>query len=338
MLKHRVALAFLAVNAVFAAGVAGYYLIGGGRWSLFDCAYMTVITLTTVGYGEILPLHETALGRPFTIGLLFTGVLAVGYFVTTATAFLIEGELSGLRWRKRMEKHVKRLEGHIIVCGAGRTGVHAIRELAATGWDFAVVDQDELVVKRVTEEFGGAGIVGDATHDDVLAQAGIERARGVISALTDDKENLFVTVTVRALNPKLRIVAKAVETKAEEKLRRAGADAIVSPNQIGGMRMVSEMIRPEVTSFLDLMLRDKDKTLRIDEVQVPEASPLRGKRVAELDLPAHELLLLAVKDPAAGGRYAYNPRPDHVVTGGATLIVLGEPEKVRKLTALAAGA
>lgn len=332
--RHRVGLALLAVLGTVAGGVVGYWLIGGGKWKLFDCLYMTIITLTTVGYGEVLPLETTTMGRPFTIALLMAGVLSVGYFVSSATAFLVEGELSGLRWRKRMQKELAKLENHVIVCGAGSTGLHAIRELAAVGADFVVVEHNEDLAKRIHKEFGGVAVVGDATHDDTLLQAGIERARGIIAALSDDKENLFVTLTARTLNGKLRIVAKAVEPKADQKMRRAGADSVVSPNLIGGLRMVSEMLRPEVTSFLDLMLRDKDRTLRIEEIAVPPRSSLLGKRVADADLQRHELLLLAVKEPpAAGGRYSYNPRPDHVIQEGATLIVLGEPEKVRRLSA-----
>ncbi len=336
LLQQRVSLALGAVITMVLLGVAGYFLIGGGRWSLFDCFYMTVVTLTTVGYQEILPLETTALGRPFTIFLLFGGILAMGWFVASATAFVVEGDLSGLRWRKRMDSIVKRMQGHIVVCGAGSTGIHCVRELAAIGVPFVVVDQREEVARHVTREHGGAAVVGDATHDEVLVEAGIERARGIISALTEDKDNLYVTVTARALNPKLRIVAKAIELGAEPKLRRAGADSVVSPNVMGGLRMVSDMVRPEVTTFLDDMLRNKKQTLRIEEILVPKGSGMAGRPVGDIDLASHGLLLLAVKDPAAeGGHYSYNPAPDHVVSPGTVLIVLGEPDQVRKLSAVA---
>jgi voltage-gated potassium channel len=179
-------------------------------------------------------------------------------------------------------------------------------------------------------------VVGDATHDEVLEQAGITRARGVISALTDDKDNLFVTITARALNPSLRIVAKAIDAKAEPKLRRAGADAVVSPNAMGGLRMVSEMVRPEVTSFLDVMLREKGEALRLEEVAVPRDSPWVGRPLAELDLDRRGLFLLAVRDPAGGGRFRHAPAPEEPVAAGAILIVLGRPEAVRGLSSGAA--
>lgn len=336
MLQRRVLWAFAGVVATTLFGIAGYYLIGRGRWPLLDCAYMTIITLTTVGYAEVLPVQSTVLGRPFTILLLAVGVVSVWHFIATFSAFLVEGEISGLRWRKRMERFVKQLSGHIIVCGAGSTGIHCVRELEALDVPFAVVDRQEEVARAVTEAHGGAAVVGDATHDQVLREAGIERARGVIAALTDDKDNLYVTVSARALNPALRIVAKAIDVQAEAKLRRAGADSVVSPNVIGGLRLVWEMVRPESTTLLDALLRRRDQPLRVQDVKVPPGSALAGRPVAELDLSRRGLLLLAVRDPEAeGGRHTYNPPADYVVSGGSILVVLGEPEQVRHLAAQA---
>jgi voltage-gated potassium channel len=236
-----------------------------------------------------------------------------------------------------MDKQVRKLTQHVVVCGAGTTGIHVIRELAATGTPFVVVEAKEPLAREVSREFGCPAVVGDATHDDSLIEAGIERARGVISALTDDRDNLYVTVTARALNPSARIVSKAIDGRAEAKLRRAGADSVVFPNQIGGMRMVSEMVRPEVVSFLDVMLRDTDRTLRIDEIPVAVGSRLDQRRVAEIDFGGHGLLLLATKRTVGGApRYVYTPGPDHLVEGGNILIVLGEPERVRQLSGEAA--
>jgi voltage-gated potassium channel len=336
MLFRRLALSLGAVVTSVLIGTAGYWLIGDGQWALIDCLYQTVIGLTTAGFGEIVPLGATTLGRPFTILLLLGGMVAMGWFVTTVAAVLIEGELTGFTWRRRMINRVKKLSGHIIVCGAGSTGINCVRELAAIGTPFVVVDAVAEVAREVSTTYDCASVVGDATHDDVLVEAGIERARGIIAALTDDKDNLFVTVTARALNPALRIVAKAIEARADAKLRHAGADAVVSPNMIGGMRMVSEMVRPEVVSFLDVMVRDQAQTLRIEEVPVPDGSRWSGRRVDELELARHRVLLLAVKPPGAGARYLYAPGPDHRLAGGETLIVLGEPEQVRRLGAEAA--
>jgi voltage-gated potassium channel len=333
-MPRRLVLAFLSVLSTIVVGTTGYLLIGRGEWSFIDCLYQTIIGVTTAGFGEIVPLGETALGRPFTILLLCSGVVSVGWFVTTAAAFLIEGELSGLTWRRRMDTRVKKLSGHYIVCGGGSTGIHCVRELAAIGLPFVIVDRSEEVARTLSRETGCIAVVGDATHDEVLVEAGIDRARGVISALTDDKDNLFVTVTARALNPVLRIVAKAIEPKADGKLRRAGADSVVSPNMIGGLRLVSEMVRPEVVSFLDVMLRQKDRTLRIEEVSLPQGLAVQ-RRVSDLGLDRHRLLLLAVKEPRTEGgpQLHYNPPPEHVLAGGETLILLGDPERVRQLSA-----
>jgi voltage-gated potassium channel len=338
-MSRRLLLASLAVLSTIVVGTLGYWSIGRGEWSFIDCLYQTVIGITTAGFGEIIPLGATTLGRPFTILLLSGGLVSVGWFVTTAAAFLIEGELSGLTWRNRMDSRVKKLAGHYIVCGAGTTGIHCVRELDAIGVPFAVVDRSEAVARELSRTYRCVAVVGDATHDEVLLEAGIGRARGVISALTDDKDNLFVTVTARALNPTLRIVAKAIDPRADGKLRRAGADSVVSPNMIGGLRLVSEMVRPEVVSFLDVMLRDKDRRLRIEEIPLPAFALAGRRRVCDLDLVRHKLLLLAVKEPGGGEpRMHYNPPPEHPLAGGETLIVLGEPERVRELSAeVAAG-
>ncbi|MEY2669651.1 MAG: hypothetical protein RJA59_2289, partial [Pseudomonadota bacterium] len=270
---RRLLLPLAALTATIAFGTVGYWILGGGRWSLFDCAYMTVTTVSTVGFGEILPVGEVALGRPFTLLLVLTGTVFLWWFLGSVTAFLVEGEVLGLGWRRRMASQLAKVRDHVVVCGAGSTGIHSIRELAQLGTPFVVVDANEAVAHEAARLHGGAAVVGDATHDEVLEQAGIARARGVISALTDDKDNLYVTVTARALNPALRIVAKAIDVRAEAKLRRAGADCVVSPNAMGGLRMVSEMLRPEVTTFLDTMLRNKEQPLRIAEIPVPGNSP-----------------------------------------------------------------
>jgi len=337
MLRQRLLPAAAALGSTVTVGIVGYWTLGGGRWSLLDCAYMTVTTVSTVGFGEILPVSQVPLGRPFTMLLVLGGTVSLWWFLATVTAVLVEGEVHGLRWRRRMDTHMKAMRDHIIVCGAGSTGIHCLRELALLGVPFAVIDRNLEVLKEVTSAHGGGAVLGDATHDEVLEEAGIARARGVIAALTDDKDNLFVAITARALNPRLRIVAKAIDVKAEAKMKRAGADSVVSPNVMGGLRMVSEMVRPEVTGFLDVMLRNKEQPLRLEEISVPASSPWSGKPLAELDLARKGLLLLAIRDPIAeGGRFTYSPTPDAVLSGGSILIVLGEPEKVRSLSVEAA--
>jgi voltage-gated potassium channel len=222
---RRLLLPLAALCATVAVGTTGYWILGRGRCSPFDCAYMTVTTVATVGFGEIIPVAEVPLGRPFTLLLVVTGTVFMWWFLASVTAFLVEGEVLGLGWRRRMASQLAKVRDHVVVCGAGSTGIHAIRELSQLGTPFVVVDVSEAVAHEAARLHGGAAVVGDATHGEVLEQAGIARARGIISALTDDKDNLYVTVTARALNPSLRIVAKAIDVKAEAKLRRAGRGA-----------------------------------------------------------------------------------------------------------------
>jgi len=329
---RRLLLASLAITSTVVLGTLGYWVIGGGEWTLFDCLYQTVIGISTAGFGEVIPLASKPAGRPFTILLLVGGLVVVGWFATTAAAFLIEGEISGLAWRRRMDRDVKKLSGHVIVCGAGATGIHCVRELAAIGVPFVVIDRSPEVARELSQQLGCGAVVGDATHDAILEEAGIARASGVIAALTEDKDNLFVTVSARSLNPKLRIVAKSIEPGAEGKLRRAGADSVVSPNAIGGLRLVSELVRPEVVSFLDVMMRDRNQPLRFEELPIPRGSTLAGKRVRELELGGLGMLLLALKPGAPGAPLVYNPGPEVLLEGGETLIVLGDAARVRELS------
>ena len=333
-MTRRLGAAIAVFGAAIAAGTFGYYYLGEGRWSLFDCFYMTVVTLSTVGFAETLPgLGEVEGARVFTVVLIVLGSGTLLYFASSLTAFIIEGDLVGVLRRRRMQNRVDELQGHVIVCGVGSTGIHCIEELAATGTPFVAVDADEDRLVRLGEDFEDMEllyVVGDATDDHTLQRAGIARARGLIAALHDDRDNVFVTITARALNARARIVAKAVETSADKKLRRAGADAIVSPNRIGGMRLVSELIRPHVVEFLDTMLRESRRSLRIEEVPVPPGSRLDGRSLREADLRrVADVLVIAVR--LADGDYVHNPSPETPLRAGMTLIVLGECHQVQRL-------
>lgn len=334
ILRDRLALAAAWLVGVVIVGAVGFHAIGEGRWSWLDCAYFTVITLSTVGFGETLEgFNASPLARGWTVGLIVLGSGTLLYFISTLTAFIVEGDLGGALRRNRMKQALLRLTGHTIVCGAGTTGIHVIEELIHSKLAFCVVDSDEQRLLELADRFGADTflyVVGDATDDEVLQSAGIERASGVIAALHEDKDNLFVTITVSALNPKVRIVAKAVEVSARAKLMRAGARAVVSPTQIGGMRLASEAIRPTVVEFLDLMLRDPKKNLRIEEVTIPGTSTLVGAPLKDTNIRgATRAMVLAIR--TEGGVYEYNPEPSYVITPGATLIVLAETAEMKKL-------
>ena len=338
-LRGRMLIAATGILIVFACGTLGYYLLGHGRWPLADCAYMTVISLTTVGYSETLPgLDRVAYARLFTAALLLCGLGIAFYFVSILTTFFVEGEFLDIRRKRKMRRKIDKLANHVIVCGTGRTGLHIAGEMARAHWPFVAVDNNEECLGRCSETLGDVPcLLGDATDDSVLAAAGIERAHGVVAALNDDKNNLYVVLTARGLNPKLRIVSKAVDPRAAHKLRVAGADKIVSVNQIGGLRLASEMIRPEVVDFLDTLMRDRDRNLRFEEITIPEHSTLVNKPIAETDIRKARNLLIVAACSAESRKYAYSPGPEFVLQSGMTLIVLGETDSVNRLrTALRA--
>lgn len=346
LFRRRLIAAATLLALVVIGGSSGYYALGGGRWSVEEVVYFTIITLSTVGFGETLPgMAEVPYARLLTLGLIIFGSGTLLYFISTLTAFIVEGDLRGALRRNRMQKRIDGLRGHLILCGIGSTGVHVVDELVKTGHPFVAVDRDLAHLEALFEKHGARFLYvhGDATHDETLMQAGIDRADGVIAALSDDKENLFMTLTAfqlqreRALRGEFRIVAKAIEPSARAKLLAAGAHRVVSPSEIGGMRMVSEMVRPAVVEFLDLMLRDPKKNLRIEDVEIPARSPLERLKLRDTAIrSAARVLVIAVRYPGDPPRYEYNPGPDLVIEAGMTLIVLAETTEMARLRAAVA--
>ena len=332
-LVRRLGMASVLLLFVVLIGTGGYVLLGGGRWNWSASLYMTVITLSTVGFGEVLmEMDKVPFSREWTICLIVLGSGTLLYFISTFTAFFIEGDIQGAIRRRRMQKEIKKLRDHIILVGAGATGFHVVEELLATKTPFVVIEEDSERLSRVAEEAGPGllYILGEATEDNVLQQAGIAEAAGLISTLREDRDNLFVTVTARALNPELRIVAKVTEDTAKAKMLRAGADCTVSPSYIGGMRMVSQMIRPKVVQFLDQMLYDRKQHVRIEEVAIPAGSSLAGSALQNCSIQQYtNVLVLAVRHP--DGSYRYNPGPDFVMAEDMILVVLAETDDVVRL-------
>lgn len=261
---------------VLLAGTVSYYAVGEGRWSAFECFYMTLTTLATVGYGEMLPgMDAIRAARVVSVVLIVVGSGTMLYFASSLTALIIEGDLQGILRRRKMDRIIDSMSGHVVLCGIGSTGKHVALELLATRQPFVIIDRNEARLLELAEEVGEelVYVVGDAIDDHSLLRAGIERASAVVCALTDDKDNLFVTISARALNATARIVAKCIEPSTETKLRRAGASSVVSPNYIGGMRMASEILRPKAVAFMDKMLRDKgEQQLRIEELRILPAA------------------------------------------------------------------
>jgi len=329
---QRLLSALFFLTLVVVGGATILHQVGAGRWSWFDCFYMTVITLSTVGFGETLDGFADVPGaRPLLLVLIVLGSGTLLYFISNFTALLVEGDLGGLLLRRRMQTRIDRLDDHILVCGMGTTGHHIVEELLAVERTFVVVDSDADRLEQYARDLGPRFlyVIGDATDDAVLQLAGVERCQGVIAALHEDKDNLFVVITARALNARARIVAKSVKATAEGKLRRAGANAVVSPNFIGGMRLVSEMIRPTAVEFLDRMLRDHNHSLRVDEAGIPEGSALAGKTLAGSGVRETGALVIAVRLP--DGRYVYKPSGDLALPAGSFLIVIAQSADLDKL-------
>lgn len=322
----RLAGALLMIVAVVGGGTLGYALLEG--WGLLDALYMTVITMATVGYAETRPLSDA--GRVFTIGLIVTSLVLAGYAVSTLAAFVVEGEFYRLIRERRMDQRIARLNDHIILCGGGRTGLHIANEFYQTRTPFVLIEQDPAALQALQQIGDIPYLQGDATQDETLRLAGIERARGLVAALGEDKENVFIVLSARALNPRLRIVARVSDEANASKLRKAGADEVVSPNAIGGLRMASVMLRPAVVTFLDEMLHVPDQTLRVDEVHADRVPDAVGKTLGDLDIPRRTgMLVMAIRSRETG--YRFNPAPETVLQAGDILIVVGTPEQIAML-------
>ena len=334
-IRNRLLAGFVGLAVVIVGGTLGYWIIGGGRWHWEDCLYMTVITLTTVGYGEVLPdMEHVPYARAFTIMQLVFGTGVLVYFASTITAFIVEGDLKNVLRARNLRNRIKRMKDHVIVCGTGSTGRHIVVELIATHVPVVAIDTNEHVLKELADDHPGADfsyIVGDATDDEVLVGAGLAAARGLVAALSSDKDNLYLVVSTRQTNPAARIVARCAELSHVEKIKRAGADSVVSPNFIGGMRMVSEMMRPAVVRFLDEMLRDKRAAYRIEEVSIGAGSPLDGKSLREAKVREQYGMSVLALRTAADAAWIYNPGADQRLGPGMVLVVLGDAVQVDAL-------
>jgi voltage-gated potassium channel len=335
-LTRRMLLGFVVLLFVVLGGGIGYWVIGDGRWTFGDCLYMTVITVTTVGYGEVLQgMDHVHYARGFTMLLLIFGTGSIVFFASTITAFIIEGDLRNVLFANRLKKRMKRMKDHVVVCGAGSTGRNVIEELLTTGVAVVAIDTRESELREIADKYPKAEysyIVGDATDDDVMAATNLGAARGMVAALSSDKDNLYLTVSARQANPNARIVARCAELSHVDKIKKSGADAVVSPNYIGGMRLVSELLRPAVVRFLDDMLRDRRAAFRIEEVALGESAralggTLRDARVRE----RFGMTVLAVRGGETNESWTYNPDASEKIGPGMTLVVLGSAEQVAAL-------
>ena len=323
-LHRRLGQIVLLLVVVVAFGTTGYALIEG--WSVFDSLYMTVITVASVGYGEI-PRALSTSGRAFTMVLIVVGLGSMAYGLSTITAFWVEGDIAHIWERQKMERQIASLRDHIVVCGGGQTGRYIARELVQTRTPFVVVEQSAAqveVLKRLAP--GLLSIVGDATDGDVLSAARVTTAAGLIAGMPSDKDNLFTILTARELNPSVRIVSRVITEESRPKLLRAGADAVVSIPTIGALRLASEAIRPHVVSVLDAMLRETD-SVRVQEIIVGEAAA--GRTLSDIRLHERAGITVFAVRRAATRTHAFNPPADTVLDAGDVLIACADPGQLR---------
>lgn len=316
--------------SMLAVGTAGYPLIEGEPWTWFDGLYMTVITLTTLGYGETHPLSTA--GRVFTMLLALGGIFTLFFFATEIVRGVVTGELGALLGRLRMEDDLATLSGHLIVCGYGRMGKIICDELERQKRRFVVVDFG-TAVPDWPYRFG-LRLHGNATEDEVLRKAGIERAKALITAVGSDADNLYIVLSSRLLNPKLFLVARAEEEEAEAKLRKVGANKVISPYLAGGHRAVQAVLRPTVLHFMEMATRPEFLDLQIEEVRVEPFSALAGKSLRDSRL-SQDLGVIVVGILRPTGEVLYGPQGDVVIEPSATLIVIGQRSRLDRVEALA---
>jgi voltage-gated potassium channel len=315
-----------ALLLVLLVGTVGYMVLGFG---LLDAMYQTVTTVSTVGFREVQPL--SAGGKVFTMVLILLGVGAALYAFSVLIETLIEGRLVNLLGRRRMEQSIASLRDHVIICGWGRVGNAIAGEVVEAGRALVVVEQDEERASGVPHPV----VVGDATTDAVMRAAGIERAAALVAAVEGDAANSFITLSARALNPDLFIVARARSQDSGEKLRRAGADRVVNPQSIGGARMAAFVLRPHVAEFLDVVMRERNLEFRLEEVPVGVGSPITGRSLRDTRMREHTgALVLALRDE--GGAFHTNPPPETEIRSGQVIIAIGTQDELDALVTFVA--
>ncbi|NLW10857.1 MAG: potassium channel protein [Clostridiaceae bacterium] len=323
---HHLARALIFFALLIVIGIIGYSLLL--HINLLDAAYMTIITILTVGYKEVADMNAAA--KLFSIMIIFGGIALVGYTLTNLVEFIAGGQFQD-NWRlKRMENKIESLKDHYIICGAGETGQNVAAQLEMGGDAFVIIDNRADIIKELREK-GYLVIHGEPTQEAALKQAQIGRARGLVSALTTDADNIYVVLTARYLNKDLFIVARAIEPHAQEKLTMAGANRTVSPNAIGGRRMAAMMTKPSIFSFLDIITYAGEDVLNLEEVEVTTGSEITGLSLRDAKIPDKTgLIIMSLKKST--GKMIFNPGPDEILEPGDSMIVLGTADRVKLLS------
>lgn len=324
----RVVIAFQALIFIVIIGISGFMYLE--NYSFLEAAWLTITTIFTVGYGNFLP--STVMGQYFNLFLIITGVGLGAYTLVEFVGVIVEGRLQDVLGRRQMHRRIIRLSEHVIVCGAGRIGENVIDRLKKEGVSFVVIDKDEKTVQKLNEE-GILVIQGDAAEDAILEQAGISKARGLITALSTDADNVFVTLTSKGINPNLFVVARAIQRDSEGKLRRAGADRVISPAMIGGMKMAAVVLKPFIAEFIDTILYESKMPLEIEEIRINSTSILVGKQLKNSGIKEETgSLILAIKREK---EVLSNPSPEEIILEGDSLIAIGSMDQLKRLEKIA---
>jgi voltage-gated potassium channel len=328
---HSLWLRLLIPFTLILLGAVVYHLIEG--LPFLDALYLTVMTLSTVGYGDLVPRTDS--GKLFTIVLVVGGVFTLFYVATDLIRSIISGELQGHLGRHFMERNLAHLRDHLIVCGYGRMGRLVCREFFSAGLSVVVIDTNADTLKEFNVP-GGFPLEGDATSDEVLRRAGIDRARAFVTVMASDADNLYATMSARLLNEKLFIVARVEDVASGPKMMRAGANRVVSPYQIGGFRVAQAVLRPTVVDFIELATQAQHIDLQLEETQVSEISPLAGATLKDSRIRSeHKIIVVAIKKES--GQMLFNPTPDQSIEAGDILVGLGDREHLDLLDRLAQG-
>ncbi len=330
-MPRRLIATLLVPVAIIAVGTAGYMFIEG--WPLTDALYMTVMTVTTVGYGEV--HHLDTKGRYFTIALMLGGIFTLFYAAGEVIRAIVTGQVQLVLGGRGMEQALAGMKDHVIVCGYGRMGRLVCREFSAQRTPFIVIDRKEELLEGFKVAHGLA-MLGDAASDEILLKAGVQRARALVTVLPSDADNLFITMSAHLLNEKLYIVTRAEDERGEQKLKRAGASRVVSPYTMGGYRVAHAVLRPTVVDFLDLAIRAEHLELQIEEIQVQAASRLVGLSLKDSNI-RQELGIIIVGIKQASGAMVFTPTPEQVMNAGDILIVMGNRNQLTQLERMAAG-
>ncbi len=322
---RQLGLAILILLFTILVGTAGFVLIEG--WSVGDAFYMTIISLTTTGFREVRPLSSA--GRALTVFVIIAGLASLAYVGGRVLQLALELYLTG---RRRMERQIQRLRDHVILCGFGRMGRHIANDLAEAGVPFVVIESDPQM-DAALEDSGFLYIIGDASSDDVLRKAGVERAKGLIAVVSSDAESVYTTLTAKSFNPEITVVARAVSDESEPKLRIAGADRVIKPYELVGRRIAQLVIRPAMVEFVDTIARSTTGEITMEEITVTGESSLVGVALRDTTIRSRlNVIIVAIR--REGQDLIYNPGPDAKVERADRLVAIGRREQLRELSRL----